>query len=63
MLGKKLLSISIENLENSSERKTILNRTYFKFSNFKLDIIKEDVSLFEYISNEILLSPNWDKIL
>lgn len=54
---KKLLSISIENLENSSERKQSLIELILNFP-ILLDIIKEDVSLFEYISNEILLNPN-----
>ena len=54
---KKLLSISIENLENSSERKQSLIELILNFP-ILLDIIKEDESLFEYISNEILLNPN-----
>ena len=63
---KKLLSISIENLENSSERKQSLIELILNFP-ILLDIIKEDVSLFEYIIDyfiHVLIKPhmNFSKI-
>lgn len=52
----QFLKIDVENIKNSSERQDALIQLILKFPIF-MDTINDNKSLFEYISNEVLLDP------